>query len=702
MNHQRLVPSLLVLALIALFAGAPAVAQESPEESSPTAERETDEAAEDEEEDDAAGPDAMEPEADEAEAVEPEADEVPAMPTAPTTTPDAETLQPAMRSGETPRAFAEYASEAGSTGAAPAGGTGSAAGVDWGGLTRETMLEPSQTFPSVEWHGSFRFRAESFYHLGLGTNGTSPHLPPLQSTVSPDRADGAFQGFPESAGDESLARFHDRGSTRTGGANMRFRLQPIFHVAEDLRLHLEVDVLDNVVLGTQPDRRFGHPTDQTSQSRTGLVEQDNLLVVRQAYGEVQTFLGTLTVGRQASHWGLGILDHGGGGWQSLREPRTSYRGVPLAGHTCLDCDYATTLDRVQFRMNLFDTYLAVSWDYNDAGLSNAVLGDATAFGQPRFLGRTDNTRSLTLQAFRRPLAPTEIAARNRTLKELRQPAFDWGLYVQHRRQTLQALGPMPEDGWMATGMSLWIPDLWLRFTHEPAFRRRIRLEVEAVAVLGSIDNVNEDVRTGGDDASELTSRDVRQFGAAAEFEMQTNALTWGLNSGLATGRDTDAPGGTYFGAHDGPIDPVGENSLTAFHFHPNYFVDMLMFREIIGTVTNAVYANPFLAYDFFSTQEDVFGLRTDLMFAFAMDSSTTPSGEGFYGVEADLQLYYREPRYGADLTFGLFFPGSAFNAVPGRQRMQSWRDNLGASPTFVDNRSARPAAAMQARLFWAF
>lgn len=642
-------------------------------------------------------------EAAEAEETETAEEAPPALPTAPPQTPSAQDLQPAMQDRSAPRPFEVFAEQTGT--AAPAGATASAPAAEWRRISEAELLEPSQTFPAMEWHGSFRFRADSFYHLSLGTEGTSAQLPPVQSVVSPTREE---TGFPAEAGGDSTARFHDHGSTRTGGANMRLRLRPVVHIAEDLRLHLEMDVVDNVVMGSNPSRRFGSLTEQTTQSQTGAIGTDNLLVVRQAYGEVQTFAGTLTLGRQASHWGLGILDHGGGGWQPIREPRATSRAVALAGHTCLDCDYATIVDRAQFRMNLFETYFAVSWDYNDAGVSNALLHAPLGTGQPQPLGRYDNTHSLTLQVFQRPLRPMEIAARNRTLKELREGAFDWGLYVQHRRQNIR-----PEDGnqldrWTPSGMRLWIPDLWLRYTREPAFRRRFRLELEGVAVLGSVDNVNPGIVSGqdtdpfADEQAGLISRDVRQFGAALELEVQNKAVSTGFNTGFATGRDTDNIGGTSFGLLDGPVDPLAENRLTAFAFHPNYFVDVLLFREIIGAVSNATYFNPFISYDFFAKQEDVFGVRFDLVTALAVESSVTPSGSSFYGVETDLQFYYREPRYGADLTFGLLFPGRAFNAVAGRQRLDLHREVFGTDPLFLEDRSAKPAAALQARFFWAF
>ena len=38
---------------------------------------------------------------------------------------------------------------------------------------------------------------------------------------------------------------------------MRFRIEPTFNVSEDIRLKAQIDVLDNVVLGSTPDGPYG-------------------------------------------------------------------------------------------------------------------------------------------------------------------------------------------------------------------------------------------------------------------------------------------------------------------------------------------------------------------------------------------------------------------------------------------------------------
>ena len=254
------------------------------------------------------------------------------------------------------------------------------------------------------------------------------------------------------------------------------------------------------------------------------------------------------------------------------------------------------------------------------------------------------------------------------------------------------------------GAQAMIPDVWLRWQWEPAFRQRLRLEFEGVAILGKIDHVMQ----GADPGDELVSRDIEQFAAAIEFDYVNMALATGFNAGFASGRSPQSDAAPGFGVIDQNVPNDDEDVLTAFKFDRNYTIDMIMFREIIGTVTNAMYFAPFVQYDLFAKQDDVIGLRLDVITAMAANSRTTPSGESWYGIETDMSLYYREPRYGADLSFGLYMPGGAFDGRNGRQRLTS---PVGANVSISENTyncdsdicaNATMATSLQGRFFWAF
>src|SRR5699024_6352904 len=114
---------------------------------------------------------------------------------------------------------------------------------------------------------------------------------------------------------------------------------------------------------------------------------------------------------------------------------------------------------------------------------------------------------------------------------------------------------------------------------------------------------------------------------------------------------------------------------------------------------------PFFQYDLFSKRADSLGLRLDLIAAMAANPAATPSGKSFYGAEADLTVFYRQPRYGADISAGIFLPQNAFNGVQGRPRFQAiqrhFGDNYG-STYLNDGVRAKPAYTLQAPFFWAF
>src|SRR5690606_21351572 len=91
------------------------------------------------------------------------------------------------------------------------------------------------------------------------------------------------------------------------------------HVARSMRIHATVDFLDNVVLGSTPDYagyllRPDVPlvafSDAAVPPASGVNGFQDGVRVKEAYAEWQpAFL--LRVGRQASHWGLGILANAG-------------------------------------------------------------------------------------------------------------------------------------------------------------------------------------------------------------------------------------------------------------------------------------------------------------------------------------------------------------------------------------------------------
>jgi uncharacterized protein (TIGR04551 family) len=86
-----------------------------------------------------------------------------------------------------------------------------------------------------------------------------------------------------------------------------------------------------------------------------------------------------------------------------------------------------------------------------------------------------------------------------------------------------------------------------------------------------------------------------------------------------------------------------DRSIRNFRFNPAYRVDLVLFHQILGQVTDAMYLKPKLRWDLFPG----LGLDVSLMYARAMEKGSTPSvtaegrgGAADLGVELDTQLTY--------------------------------------------------------------
>lgn len=540
----------------------------------------------------------------------------------------------------------------------------------WG----DKLTERPRSFPYVEHHGYFRFRADFFHNGHLGTvipgvagSGTSGIPAPLtENAINNDDVDISSQVGTEDA--KAIAY-----------ANLRFRYQPTFHVSESLRIHATFDILDNLVMGSTPDfaANLARPdvplvafSSAAAPPSTGVNGFSDSIRVKEAYGEWQpAFL--LRVGRQASNWGLGILANGGEG---------------------VDKDFGDYTDRALILLKLFGVYVTAAWDYVYSG---AVTDDPTEnFGQPKDLGGADDVNQYVLAFFQRPLSEKDKAERRAAVYERFEPAFDWGLYGVFRTQSFD-LDQASVNAWRANGGNASyddlalvprdafavIPDLWLRYEQRFDFSSGIKIELELAGILGSVD---ANTIQGGDSSN----RDIQQFGGALEMQYTLDRLDIGLDSGFATGDDAEG-----FGILDRHTlaNPDGSpnTKLTAFKFDRDYHVDLLLFREVIGGVTNAVYIKPWIAYDLFEGPEDTLGFRLDLEYAQALEPLATPGNSSFLGFEADLRAYFYDSAAGfkLDVEAGFLFPGAAFNYRP--------VDN-------TNNRDASFAFTLQTRLTMQF
>jgi uncharacterized protein (TIGR04551 family) len=149
-----------------------------------------------------------------------------------------------------------------------------------------------------------------------------------------------------------------------------------------------------------------------------------------------------------------------------------------------------------------------------------------------------------------------------------------------------------------------------------------------------------------------SKKDFLEFGAALEADVEWRENLFGFRWGLASGDDTSGNFGildaqTLVAQNDvnwslPATDPSirSRTSVRNFAFNRDYRVDSILFREVIGTVTNAFYFKP--SYHRWVLQEGDhrLGVGASLLAAFAMEPAGTPGNDRRLGVEAGLKLDY--------------------------------------------------------------
>lgn len=607
----------------------------------------------------------------------------------------------------------QYPAKAGGDdpGSAPANNSGSA----------PAMVAPpagSDSMVRMEHHGYFRLRTDLFYNMDLNTKGTSPIPSPLRSN---DR-NPTTQTQGATNGDETLTSL-----------NMRFRYAPVFNIKEHLRVHTTFDIFDNIVLGSTPDGIRGARPDVANPALTRSSEQPQLstvgkdaIEVREVYGEIVWTFGTFRAGRMANDWGLGMVLNGGSQYNAARGA-SSFDGQ---NWRCLDCDYGDYIDRLQFEVrdpfsDLF--YLSLAWDFPSTGLAtyNAGLGNsplaAQSFGQPFDLDPGDDVTQFTIAIFDKPISQEELVLRKHALEKGKMQ-FDWGALLVIRYQDNGLDRPAtaadytgPTTGAAADGsapqfrpfnLSVLTPDIWVRLLLPIGAKRYVRLEAELSAVFGSLSGLTNNTLAN----SEL-ERSMTQFGAAIESELRWDDFFAYFNTGFASGSDGYGFGYLDADRYTNPDPRTNQFSknINNFQFNRNYMVDMIMFRELVGGITNAIYFNPAFAYrlaDLANAREETsLGVRLDFITAAALNKDSTPGRGQFYGFETDLKLFYEERNdYRLEASTGLFIPGDVWDRNANDDvEMPTLPDVYEITPADLDSGlTANLAWTLQANFWWMF
>jgi uncharacterized protein (TIGR04551 family) len=133
---------------------------------------------------------------------------------------------------------------------------------------------------------------------------------------------------------------------------------------------------------------------------------------------------------------------------------------------------------------------------------------------------------------------------------------------------------------------------------------------------------------------------------------------------------------------DGPqADLPRDASVDNFRFHPDYRIDRILFREIIGTVTDAIYLRPHARYRLVDDRHAELDAELAVIASWAASAASTPSGARPLGIEIDPGLTYRtRDGFRAALEYAVLLPGAAFDnpdAGLSAAPAQLWRLRLG-------------------------
>jgi uncharacterized protein (TIGR04551 family) len=429
--------------------------------------------------------------------------------------------------------------------------------------------------------------------------------------------------------------------TQVGG-DMRLRLKPEIHLSDDVRIKAWVDILDNVGLGTLgygPNSSYGPDNP----------ELGNMIRVRRAWGEARNRdIGELRFGRMGADWGLGILDNGG-------------------DRNGIDSDFSSDLDRIMGVTNLAGFYLMAAYDWASQG--KVTPGSATPSGVAVDRAQRDDLSALTIAAAHK-LEP-ELQRSNLLRGEA---VYNYGLYFIYRRQRLknQATTQPEQQPYYRFDQSQFVPDLWFQFLWEG-----LRIEIEAAFVAGSLEggcpwldvpnaddrstwkDAEEGVRAGPSAADRQTSGECkfRQLGAALESEYRLFDDRLGIHflSGFASG---DANGYGLAQTNDPSLQRSVNNdadrTISTYQFHPDYRVDLILWRTLMRRVAGGYYFKPGVSYDFIhDPYGQQAGARVDVIYSRAVAAKQTWGNDGNLGLELDLSLYYRSED-GPDILDGFY------------------------------------------------
>ena len=447
------------------------------------------------------------------------------------------------------------------------------------------------------------------------------------------------------------------GDTWLETANLRVRLSPVLYIAREAAIHLEVDLLDNLVLGSTPDGlprtstapAVGASTTQEPPS-AGLNGFGDSIRVKKAFLELPLPIGVLLLGRMGNNWGLGM--------------------VASAGDE-LDDDYDDSVDRIAFVTSLWDHLVALAYDFNAGGPSSATRFDRR--GQPFDLTDRDDVRTVSVAVTR---FDTEEMRRRRLAAG--RFVVNYGLAFSYRWQdmdlpTYYLSSPGEGHEWLPSelvqrGFSAWMLDGWVRLAF-PLGGWTLRIEAEGAYTRGSVEHPDPLPNV---EANFTLSSEQGACVAKVELKPPGLPLWFGVHAGWASG--DPAPGfgvwarpadnGTTALPQAGDLDGLQlvlptdlnaprDTAVDNFRFHPNYRVDQILWRRIIGTFTDAW----FVRFDIRGYPLPALKLHAGVIYSETLNALSAPGLARPLGVELEAgATYYTRGGFEARVTYAGLLP----------------------------------------------
>jgi uncharacterized protein (TIGR04551 family) len=498
---------------------------------------------------------------------------------------------------------------------------------------------------------------------------------------------------PDPSGYYLFPRDYSNPNTRSVvSADMRLQLDPTINVSEGIRIKAQINVLNNVVLGSTPGGPYGNfgvsagqlfSQTQNAPTSAGAIFANSLEATR-AWAEVMTPVGQLRFGRMGNQWGLGMYHNDG---------------------NCITCDFGDTVDRIAFATKIADHYVIPMIDFATSGpLYNAYPGDP--LGQP--IGFDHGIASYEYLLV---IAKKDTDEEMKRKQEEGKASLNYGFYGSWRLVDHEAVGYGDNNNALSSfygawnksakastgpntpnsndivvpgapnyvdirNASLFSPDLWFRYQ-----TKVLRVEAEATWVTGNFRTLWDPYAI--QDVSHLIY--VNQFGGALETEykmLPNNALKLAFYAGIASGDNspgfgnkpdrppapastgpTDTPAPTQApkpGSIDGRqyncttnAEPCQDNTINNFRFNRDYKIDLILWQELLGSVTDAFYLKP--SVDYAITEGFDWGLG--VIYSQALHSLSTPGLSAPLGIEIDTGFHYAsDDGFIATLDYGIFFP----------------------------------------------